>query len=180
MGIKTKIKSIDYKGKSKSLLKSVVFNYYTWLTAIWFLTDTGLKEDPRFTFPTLALTSLILGLGLSKVEFGSKLKTLYKKRAEPKKARAYGRTVWNGWLIALSSLLVSGNLVRETLDLHFFKGQPSAFVSMLLIAFLGFSLYNVIESKYKKSHRIFWLAPTIAAGILLNHLLSEINFQIFP
>lgn len=178
MDIKTKIKSIDYKGKSKSLLKGVLLNYYTWLLSIWFLTGTELKENPKFTFPTLALSALILGLGLSKVEFGSKLQTLYRKRAEPKKARAYGRTKWNGSLIALSSLLVIGNLVKETLELDFFKGQPSTFVAMFLIAFLGFSLYNVIEKKYKKSHRIFWVAPAIGTGILLNYVLSGMNLPL--
>lgn len=172
-----KITKIAQKAKVKvkegalPLLKNILLLPYTWLSGIYLTLGTPWYLEPKFIFPSLALTSLFLGLGLSKIEFGSKYQDIYARRKKKILAKNYSKTKWNGILLFSSSIFIVWKTIAKILNLEFFMVQNSIFGAMFAFAMIGFSIHTLMKSEYTRSHRFFWgFVPLVLMGLLLKYL----------
>lgn len=182
---KNKITKIAEKAKVKvkkgtlPLLKALLLLPYTWLSGIYFTLGTSLYLEPKFVFPSLALTSLFLGLGLSKIEFGSKYQDIYNRRKQPTLAKKYAKTKWNGILLFSSSIFIVWKTIAKILNLEYFMTQNFLFGAMFSLAIAGFSIHTLMKSEYTRGHRFFWgVVPLVLVGLWLKYLTPGIIFAL--
>ena len=172
-----KITKVTKKVKAAFLptLKAIMLSPYAWLLGMYLALDTSFHLKPGFTLPALALSSLFLGLGLSKVEFGMKYQDYYTRRKKKSLARIYSKTKWNGFLLFICSLAVISSVVYRILDLDYFTKQSSFFAVMFALALSGFATHTLLNSEYTKTHRFFWgVLPLVFMGAWIKFLLPGI------